>query len=133
MKKKQGILRSRQSFLARNPTCDLFAVGESVFVCLCGVVFLSRSPRLSVFVLVLSLLHSLSQFPGQGWAAMVTKRREGLRGFWVRNVRRKVLADAITIDGRKEWICKFCSEPNVWTRFRCIPVKIQAGDSGENG
>ena len=31
----------------------------------------------------------------------------------------KVLADAITIDGRKEWICKFCSETNVWTRWRC--------------
>ena len=31
----------------------------------------------------------------------------------------KVLADAITIDGRNEWICKFCSETNVWTRWRC--------------
>ena len=29
------------------------------------------------------------------------------------------LADAITVDGRKEWICKFCSETNVWTRWRC--------------
>ena len=25
----------------------------------------------------------------------------------------RVLADGITIDGRKEWICKFCSETNV--------------------
>ena len=31
----------------------------------------------------------------------------------------RVLADAITIDGRKERICKFCSETNVWTRWRC--------------
>ena len=30
----------------------------------------------------------------------------------------KVLARAITIDGRKEWICNFCSESNVWTRWR---------------
>ena len=29
----------------------------------------------------------------------------------------KVLADATIIDGRKEWICKFCSETNVWTRW----------------
>ena len=27
--------------------------------------------------------------------------------------------DAITNDGRKEWICKFCSETNVWTSWRC--------------
>ena len=31
----------------------------------------------------------------------------------------RVLADAITIDGRKEWICKFCSETGVWTWRRC--------------
>ena len=30
----------------------------------------------------------------------------------------RVLAEAITIDGRKEWTCKFCSESNVWTRWR---------------
>ena len=23
------------------------------------------------------------------------------------------------IDGGKEWICKICSESNVWTRWRC--------------
>ena len=28
----------------------------------------------------------------------------------------RVLADATTIDGRKECTCKFCSETNVWTR-----------------
>ena len=31
----------------------------------------------------------------------------------------RVLANAISIDGRKEWTCKFCSESNVWTRWRC--------------
>ena len=31
----------------------------------------------------------------------------------------RVLADAITVDDRKEWICKFCTETNVWTRWRC--------------
>ena len=30
----------------------------------------------------------------------------------------RVLADAITTDGRREWTCKFCSETNVWTRWR---------------
>ena len=29
----------------------------------------------------------------------------------------RVLAEVI--DGRKEWTCKFCSESNVWTRWRC--------------
>ena len=42
----------------------------------------------------------------------------------------KVLALATTI-GRKEWIGKFCSETNVWTRWRCrrcfsnIPAGLQ--------
>ena len=31
----------------------------------------------------------------------------------------RVLAEAITIDGRKEWTCKFSLESNVWTRWRC--------------
>ena len=30
-----------------------------------------------------------------------------------------MLANAISIDGRKECTCKFCSESNVWTRRRC--------------
>ena len=30
-----------------------------------------------------------------------------------------MLANALSIDGRKEWTCKFCSESNVWTRWRC--------------
>ena len=46
----------------------------------------------------------------------------------------KVLADAITIDGRKEWICKFCSETNVWTRWRCRRCcsNIPAGSLGKH-
>ena len=50
----------------------------------------------------------------------------------------EVLADAITVDGRKEWICKFCSGSNVWTRAMFLQHpgravgKIEAGDFGEN-
>ena len=44
----------------------------------------------------------------------------------------RILADAITIDGRTEWTCKFCSKTNVCTRWRCrrcgnnIPSGLQA-------
>ena len=43
------------------------------------------------------------------------------RGSWVPGKERaeKVLASATSIDGRKEWTCKFFSESNVWTRWRC--------------
>ena len=43
------------------------------------------------------------------------------------------MADAITIDGRKEWI-KFCSETNVWTRWRCrrCLTNIPAGLHGKH-
>ena len=43
----------------------------------------------------------------------------------------RVLAGANTIDSRKEWICEFCAETNVWTRWRCrlcgnnIPAGLQ--------
>ena len=45
----------------------------------------------------------------------------------------KVLADAISIDGRKEWTCKFCLESNVWTRWRCrrCNTNIPAGLRGK--
>ena len=45
----------------------------------------------------------------------------------------EVLADAITTDGRKEWICKFCSESNEWTRwrFRRCYCNIPAGLRGK--
>ena len=42
-----------------------------------------------------------------------------------------MLANAISIDGIKEWTCKLCSESNVWTRWRCrrcysnIPTGLQ--------
>ena len=44
----------------------------------------------------------------------------------------RVLANAISIDGRKEWTCKFCLESNVWTMWRCrrcynnIPAGLHA-------
>ena len=43
------------------------------------------------------------------------------RGSWIPGKERaeRVLAGAVAIDGRKELICKFCSETNVWTRWRC--------------
>ena len=55
------------------------------------------------------------------------------RGSWILGKERaeRVLAIAISIDGRKEWTCKFCSESNVWTRWRCrrcysnIPAGLQ--------
>ena len=67
-----------------------------------------------------------------GLAALVSRnvfwlvmRRDGFQTqknkSWVSEQVRaeRVLAEAITIDGRKEWTCKFCSESNVWTRWRC--------------
>ena len=55
------------------------------------------------------------------------------RGSWIPGKERaeRVMANAILIDGRKEWTCKFCSESNVWTRWRCrrrysnIPAELQ--------
>ena len=31
----------------------------------------------------------------------------------------EILAKAVTIDDRKEWYCRFCSDANVWTRSKC--------------
>ena len=44
---------------------------------------------------------------------------DGYQAQWVPGKERaeKVQAEAITIDGRKEWTCKFCSQTNVWTRW----------------
>ena len=82
--------------------------------------FLVAIPATCVFLscCVWSLLHSLSKFLAKRWAAMVAKRREKS---WIPGKERaeKMMADAITIDGRKEWICKFCSKSNVLTRWRC--------------
>ena len=43
------------------------------------------------------------------------------RGSWIPEKERaeRVLASAISIDGRKEWTCKFCLESSVRTRWRC--------------
>ena len=30
-----------------------------------------------------------------------------------------ILAEALTKDGQKEWVCRFCTETNVWARWRC--------------
>ena len=56
-------------------------------------------------------------------------------GSWIPGKERpeRVLANAISTDGRKEWTCKFCSESNVWTRWRCRRCysKIPAGFQGK--
>ena len=58
------------------------------------------------------------------------------RSSWVlvKDRAERVLADAITIDGRKEWTCKLCSETNVWTRWRCRRCfsNISAGLQGKH-
>ena len=60
-------------------------------------------------VLVLSLLHWLSTGV-PGWLAMGFQTQK--RGSWIPAIERaeRVLASAMSIDGRKEWTCKFCSE-----------------------
>ena len=52
---------------------------------------------------------------GRRW--LQTQKKKSLVSGQVRAGR--VLADTITIDGRKEWTCKFCSGTNVWTQWRC--------------
>ena len=57
------------------------------------------------------------------------------RGSWIPGKERaeRVLASAVSIDERKEWTCKFCSESNVWTRWRCRRCyhNIPAGSRGK--
>ena len=57
------------------------------------------------------------------------------RGSWIpgKECAERVLASAILIDGRKEWTCKFCSESNVWARWRwrCCDNDIPAGLRGK--
>ena len=66
------------------------------------------------------------------WSAMVSKPRRGVLGFRARSELKKVLESAISIDRRKEWTCKFCSESSVWTSWRCrrccsnIPVAAKS-------
>ena len=68
--KAQAISCSKSHF------CDLFAVGEFVcwFVLCCVSVSIPATVLSSCWCVL--LLHSLSKLSGQGWAAMVTKRRE---------------------------------------------------------
>ena len=35
----------------------------------------------------------------------------------------ELLAKAVTIDGRKEWCCRVCSETNSWTKSKCRRCK----------
>ena len=89
---------------------------------MCGfcVVFLSRSWRLVSFLLfcvVCCRINVRSFWPSDGrrWFPNTKKKS------WVLGQIRaeRVLADTIMIDGRKEWISKFCPEANVWTWWRC--------------
>ena len=50
------------------------------------------------------------------------------KGWMVGRVRME--AAVVTIDGGKEWYCRFCLETNVWTRSKCqsqtnIPSVLQ--------
>ena len=85
---------------------------------LCCVVPLSRSPATVIlwcWCCFAALAFDL--WSGMGSDGYQTQRR----GLWIPGKERaeKVLAGAITIDGRKEWKCKFCCESIVWTRWRC--------------
>ena len=94
-------------------------------------------PSCCVIVATFALEVSGREMGGDGFQTQKSKS-------WIQGKDRaeKVLADAITIDGRKEWICKFCSETNVWTRWRrkrCysnIPTglrgKLQTGNFGKD-
>ena len=100
---------------------------------MCGfcVVFLSRSRRLVSFLslgVVCCCFHVRIFWPSMGGDGFQTQRKSWVPG----HIRaEQVLADAITIDAREEWICKFCSESNVWTWWRCrrsysnIPAGLQ--------
>ena len=96
------------------------------------VVFLSRSKRLVSFLsfcVVCCRIHDRNFWLSMGGGGFQTQRRKS----WVPGHIRddKVLADAITIDGGKDWTCKFCSEANAWTGWCCrrcfsnIPAGLQ--------
>ena len=84
-----------------------------------------------VLVRSLPLLLSKDFWSGMGSDGFQTQRR----GSWIpgKEKAETALADAISTDGRKEWICKFCLESNVWTRWRfgrCC-TNIPSGLRGE--
>ena len=87
--------------------------GVFVVVCVC-VVPLSRFQRLSgVGVVLTSLaLDWCSRMVSDGF-----QTQKMSSWILVKERAERVMASAISIDGRKEWTCKFCSD--VWTRWRC--------------
>ena len=95
----------------------MFAV--AILATVSSLCVLSRSQRLSFSCACVVWPHwFLESFlfgDGRRWLSQTQKKNSWVPGP-IREER--VLADAITIDGRKEWICKFCSETNVWTRWR---------------
>ena len=118
--------------------------GSSHFMFEIQFVICSQCVRLccgSLFCVVSSRFQRLSC--GGCCLYFITSRRvfgmvsDGLqaqkRGSWIPGKERaeRVLANAISIDGRKEWTCKFCAESNVWKRLRCrrcysnIPAELQ--------
>ena len=88
------------------------------FVVLCC---LSRSGRQSfscadVVLFALALENFRSGMVSDGFQT----QRRGFVDPWLRTWRTKILASAISIDGRREWACKKKNlESFVWTRWRC--------------
>ena len=98
----------------------LCVFGSRVRCLVCGCLCCCRDPGdcLSlVLVWSLPLLLSKDFWSGMGSDGFQAERR----GSWILGKERaeRVLAGAISIDGRKEWVSKFCSESNVWTKWRC--------------
>ena len=59
---------------------------------------------------------------------MVSKRIEGVQ----EELAERVLASAVSIDGRKEWTCKFCSESNVWMRWQAVAARNGEWSTGSS-
>ena len=93
------------------PTGTNFLCSWCLFVC----VLVSRFRGQSAVGVVLAWLST----GVSGRLAMVSKF--WTRGSWipVKERAEKVLTSVISIDVRKQSMCKFCTESNVWTRWRC--------------
>ena len=79
---------------------------------------------------VLSLLQTaLDEF--SDWLATVSKLRIGVLGSRARSELKECWQNAISIDGKKEWTCRFDSESNVWTRLQGKYRQAVAAKSGE--
>ena len=64
---------------------------------------------------------------------MANAKKEGMDVWSVTSGKTSYLGQCYS-DGRKEWCCRFCSETNVWTRWRCrrcqtssVAREVQAG------